>query len=79
MSAHLLTDNTVTLYIFNNGTAQYASKGMSIYMEGVPSHASEPENGINPAFAIAKIIDSIPSFIDSTANIKVMYYVPSSK
>ncbi|WP_144787412.1 M20 family metallopeptidase [Lysinibacillus fusiformis] len=56
-----------TVYVIN-GTAQYASKGMSIYMEGVPSHASEPENGINPAFAIAKIVDSIPSFIDSTAN-----------
>ncbi len=56
-----------TVYVIN-GTAQYASKGMSIYMEGVPSHANEPENGINPAFAIAKIIDSIPSFIDSTAN-----------
>ena len=33
-------------------------------MEGVPSHASEPEKGINPAFAIAKVIDAIPELID---------------
>ena len=32
-------------------------------MEGAPAHASEPEKGINPAFAIAKIIDAIPGFI----------------
>ncbi len=43
-----------------DGTAHYASKGMTIHMEGVPSHASEPEKGLNPAFAIAKVIDSIP-------------------
>jgi amidohydrolase len=47
-----------------DGTAQCASKGMSIYMEGIPSHASEPEKGINPAFAIAKVIDAIPELID---------------
>lgn len=51
-----------------DGTAHCASKGMSIYMEGVPSHASEPEKGINPAFAIAKVIDAIPGFIDPSIN-----------
>lgn len=49
-----------------DGTAQFASKGMSIYMEGAPSHASEPEKGINPAFAIAKVIDAIPGFTEPT-------------
>lgn len=29
-----------------DGTAQYASKGMTIQMEGIPSHASEPEKGL---------------------------------
>ncbi|WP_411740085.1 M20 metallopeptidase family protein [Peribacillus sp. S4] len=51
-----------------DGTAQCASKGMSIYMEGVPSHTSEPEKGINPAFAMAKVIDTIPGFIDPAIN-----------
>ncbi|WP_284037641.1 amidohydrolase [Neobacillus sp. 114] len=51
-----------------DGTAHCASKGISIHMEGVPSHASEPEKGINPSFAIAKVIDAIPGFIDPDVN-----------
>lgn len=51
-----------------NGTVHCASKGMTIHMEGVPSHASEPEKGKNPAFAIAKIIDSIPQLISPDNN-----------
>ena len=46
-----------------DGTSFCASKGMTISMEGAPAHASEPEKGKNPAFAIAKIIDAIPCFI----------------
>lgn len=46
-----------------DGTAHCASKGMTIHMEGIPSHASEPEKGKNPSFAIAKIISSIPELI----------------
>ncbi len=45
-----------------DGTSFCASKGMTIHMEGSPAHASEPEKGANPAFAIAKIIDAIPGF-----------------
>ncbi|MBU3145138.1 M20 family metallopeptidase [Clostridium sp. CF012] len=51
-----------------DGIAQCASKGMTIHMEGSPSHASEPEKGINPAFAIAKVIDAIPEFISLDSN-----------
>jgi amidohydrolase len=43
-----------------DGTAHCASKGMTIHMEGSPAHASQPEDGVNPAFAIAKIINAIP-------------------
>ncbi|MCP8968289.1 M20 metallopeptidase family protein [Ectobacillus ponti] len=49
-----------------DGTAHYASKGMTIHMEGVPAHASEPEKGINPAFAFAKVIDAVPELISSS-------------
>lgn len=45
-----------------NDYAQYASKGMNINLEGVPSHASEPEKGINPSYAVAEIIKKIPEF-----------------
>lgn len=51
-----------------DGTCFCASKGMIIHMEGQPAHASEPEKGTNPAFAIAKIIDAIPGFISSDNN-----------
>ncbi|MFC2949823.1 M20 metallopeptidase family protein [Virgibacillus sediminis] len=51
-----------------DGTAHYASKGMIIEMEGSPAHASQPEDGVNPAFAAAKIIDSIPEFTSPDNN-----------
>lgn len=39
-----------------DGLMNCASKGMRIHMTGSPAHASEPENGRNPSFAIAKTI-----------------------
>jgi amidohydrolase len=53
-------ENTVAL---RSGTLCCASKGMEIAFTGVSAHASEPEKGKNPAFAIANIITSIPSLI----------------
>lgn len=47
------------------GTAHFASKGMTIHMEGSPAHASQPETGINPAFAIANMINRIPELTAS--------------
>ncbi|MCM3670709.1 amidohydrolase [Mesobacillus maritimus] len=44
-----------------DGVAHCASRGMTIRMEGTPAHASQPETGVNPAFAIARIIEEIPS------------------
>lgn len=46
-----------------DGTSHCASKGMIIRMNGRPAHASQPELGANPAFAIAKVIDAIPELI----------------
>jgi len=34
-------------------------KSMAIYLEGKEAHASEPENGINPAIAISTIIQEV--------------------
>jgi len=45
------------------GTYYCASKGMTIHFVGTPSHASMPEVGKNPAFAIADIIHAIPAII----------------
>lgn len=45
-----------------NGVSFCASKGMIIHMQGMPSHASMPEKGKNPAFAIANIISAVPEY-----------------
>lgn len=41
-----------------------ASKGMIIKLKGKSSHAGEPENGINPAMASAKIIQTFSELSD---------------
>lgn len=43
-----------------HGNFQCASKGMSMFFTGTPSHASDPGLGRNPAFAIARMITAIP-------------------
>jgi amidohydrolase len=47
-----------------DGIANCGSTGMIIQLTGIPAHASQPEDGRNPCFAIAEIIRSIPAFID---------------
>ena len=42
------------------GTHFCASKGMSMYFEGIPAHASDPGVGRNPAQAIARLIRGLP-------------------
>ncbi|MDL2273964.1 amidohydrolase [Oscillospiraceae bacterium OttesenSCG-928-G22] len=49
--------------VLRDGTMACASKGMDIYLTGAPAHASMPEDGRNPAFAIAEIVSSIPKLI----------------
>jgi amidohydrolase len=47
-----------------DGIASCGSTGMIISLKGVPAHASQPEDGRNPCFAIAEIIRNIPAFSD---------------
>lgn len=42
--------------VLRRGVFASASKGMIMKLQGKSSHAGEPENGINPAMAIARII-----------------------
>ena len=46
--------------IVKNGNFQCASEGMSLFFTGVPSPASDPGIGRNPAQAIARIISALP-------------------
>lgn len=45
--------------LIKSGSIQCASKGLSVLFQGVKSHASEPEKGVNPAFAIAELVQKI--------------------
>jgi metal-dependent amidase/aminoacylase/carboxypeptidase family protein len=53
--------NTITVI---DGTACCGSSGMIIFFKGIPSHASQPEDGRNPARAVAEIIRRIDSFTE---------------
>jgi len=45
--------------LLKDETFAAASKGVTITLTGKNAHAAEPENGINPALAISKIIDKL--------------------
>lgn len=47
-----------------DGSAQCASTGMIIKFKGKKSHASYPEQGLNPAYAIAEIVNMLPTIAD---------------
>ena len=51
-----------------DGTIMCASKGVTIHFEGIPAHASQPEKGINPSFAIGNILGAIPKFTSFEKN-----------
>lgn len=47
-----------------DGVMNCASEGMTIIFQGAPAHASRPEDGRNPAAAVAEIILAIPDLLD---------------
>ena len=46
--------------LLREGTLYCASRGMILSFSGVASHAAYPENGRNPAFAMADILHALP-------------------
>ncbi|MBQ4418203.1 MAG: amidohydrolase [Synergistaceae bacterium] len=55
--------------ITRKGVCQLASQGLTIKFLGRDSHASEPENGINPAYAIAELIIYVKELLKLNKNI----------
>lgn len=53
---HNLPGYPVGSIVVREGLSQPASEGLSIHFKGKESHASSPEEGRNPAFAIAEMI-----------------------
>ncbi|MBR1657627.1 MAG: amidohydrolase [Synergistaceae bacterium] len=50
--------------VVKNGVCQFASAGITLRFTGRTSHASEPEKGINPAYAIAELVREIEAMKD---------------
>lgn len=50
-----------------DGCVYCASEGMILSFEGVPSHASLPELGRNPAYAISELVCALPGLTDPAA------------
>jgi metal-dependent amidase/aminoacylase/carboxypeptidase family protein len=46
--------------VMRNGTFSAGSTGMTITLTGKTSHSAHPEAGINPAQALAKLIQELP-------------------
>ncbi len=68
----LFEKNVAEVYAFHNlggfpegsivmrkGLTQPASKGMTVHLTGKPSHASYPEEGNSPAYALAELVSFI--------------------
>lgn len=50
--------------LVRSGTVQCASKGLTINFTGKTAHASQPEDGINPSVAVAKMILSVENILN---------------
>ncbi len=64
---HNLSDYPTNQIIISKGIFASASSGLLLKFEGLTSHASEPENGINPSQAIASaimMINKLPQSIE---------------
>lgn len=50
-----------------DGTTNFGSVGMVIDMKGTPTHASQPEHGKNPAYAMGRVITNLDQVTKETA------------
>lgn len=62
---HNQTECETGTVLVHKGSSNCASKGMTIKMVGAPTHASLPEKGKNPVFALAHVVGEIPRIADS--------------
>ncbi|MCF0145539.1 MAG: M20/M25/M40 family metallo-hydrolase, partial [Eubacterium sp.] len=51
--------------LFKRGTFALASEGLILSFTGKQSHAAYPEQGRNPAFAVAAVIGALPDIVKS--------------
>lgn len=58
--------------VIRSGLCQCASQGLTIKFKGRASHASEPEKGINPSFAVGRFIMGIRELYEKYEGRKVL-------
>ena len=58
--------------VVRSGLCQCASQGLTVKFTGKSSHASEPEKGINPSFAIGRLIMGIRELYEKYEGRKVL-------
>jgi len=63
---HNMSDIRLKTVKVIKGVSHYASKGMELLFEGKQAHASQPELGVNPSYAIAKIIRFLDEYVHTS-------------
>lgn len=62
---HNLSGYPENALICRDGLTQCASRGLSFTFHGTTCHASQPEDGKNPAFAVAEMIQASRTLLES--------------
>ena len=65
--------------VIRSGLCQCASQGLIVHFTGKPSHASEPEKGINPSFAVGRLIMGIRELHEQYEGRKVLCTIVNVK
>lgn len=60
IALHNLPGHPMGQIILTDGVFSCASRGMSIGLEGITSHAAHPDDGVSPAEAIAELVQRLP-------------------
>ncbi|MBQ3450016.1 MAG: amidohydrolase [Synergistaceae bacterium] len=58
--------------VIRSGLCHCASQGLTIKFTGITSHASEPEKGINPSFAVGRFIMSLKELHEKYEGRKIL-------
>lgn len=74
---HNLPGFPIHQLVTRKGTFAAGSTGMTISLTGKTSHAAHPDAGINPAFAIAKLIQTLPKFPEKLKNFALVTVIHS--
>ena len=64
--AHNLPGLPLGLVTTRPGTFACASRGLTLFFRGKPSHAAYPENGRSPASAVGKLLCALPKLSDAS-------------